>query len=215
MQAEFIRLAHPNNEIAQAAEKVCLSVSGLVEKLNTNVKLFNSLRSSVENPSPNLPQEDVDVHVAKLFMLDFYQCGIHLPDAERERVVHLNDLILQYGQQFAAGCHQARVVNKVNLPSHIRHHFNIDGDNIILNGLPIDNPNEVAREAGYKIYYWEDTNQENLLAEMIKLRHDLATLCEYDTYAHRAMSESLGESPVKVQTFLDRLSQVRRTRHLY
>ena len=125
-----------------------------------------------------------------------------------QKVVELNDTILQIGQQFASGCHQQRTVKKMDLPNHIRHSFNIVGDRVTLNGLPVDSPFDLAREAGYKIYYWNDLHQENLLSDMIRLRHDLASLCGYDTYAHRAMSESLGESPVKVKNFLEGLSKV-------
>merc|ERR1711936_59900 len=49
-----------------------------------------------------------------------------------------------------------------DLPSRIRHHFSIDGDNVVLNGLPVDTPHDLAREAGYKIFYWEDPGQEQL-----------------------------------------------------
>jgi len=38
---------------------------------------------------------DIDDHVAKLFLFDFEQCGIHLPEKQRRRVVELNDYILQ------------------------------------------------------------------------------------------------------------------------
>jgi len=38
---------------------------------------------------------DIDNHVAKLFLFDFEQCGIHLPEKQRRRVVELNDYILQ------------------------------------------------------------------------------------------------------------------------
>ena len=107
----------------------------MVERLNTDVNLFEALRLSVEEDIDEaFDRENVDKHVARLFLLDFYQCGIHLPKAERERVVELNDSILQIGQQFAASCHRPRVVKKIDLPSKIRHHFNIDGDNVVLSG---------------------------------------------------------------------------------
>ena len=140
--------------MAEAAENACISVSGLVERLNTDVTLFESLRAAVEDGadlSNEVLQEDVDQHVAKLFLLDFYQCGIHLPSEERQKVVELNDAILQIGQHFATNCHRPRVVKKMDLPSRIRHHFSIDGDNVVLNGLPVDTPHDLAREAGYKV----------------------------------------------------------------
>jgi intermediate peptidase len=205
--AEFVRLAHPDRRMAEAAENACITVSGLVERLNTDVQLFEALRVAVEGGNGDvLPEEDVDKHVAKLFLLDFYQCGIHLPDEDRQRVVELNDTILQIGQQFSANSHKPRIVKKLDLPSKIRHHFNIDGDNVILSGLQVDTPHDLAREAGYKIYYWEDPSQEKLLSQMVDLRHQLAQLCGYETFAHRAMMESLGGSPEKVSAFLNKLS---------
>ena len=42
---------------------------------------------------------------------------------------------------------------------------------------------------------------------MLNLRHELAKLCGYETFAHRAMSESLGGSPANVSAFLEKLSK--------
>ena len=42
--AEFVRLAHPQNAMAAAAEDACITVSGLVEELNTHVGLYEALR---------------------------------------------------------------------------------------------------------------------------------------------------------------------------
>ncbi len=209
--AEFVRLAHPDRSMAEAAERACISVSGLVERLNTNVDLFNSLRSAVEDGRDHM-DDKVDQHVAKLFLLDFYQCGIHLPDQERQKVVEYNDQILQLGQHFAANCHRPRVVKKMDLPNKIRHHFSIDGDNIILSGLPVDTPHDLAREAGYKIFYWEDPQQEELLHLMTSRRHELAQKCGYETFAHRAMLESLGGTPEQISVFLEKLSRELRPR---
>lgn len=62
----------------------------------------------------------MDVHVARLFLFDFEQCGIHLPEHQRQKVVFLNDAILQLGQQFMNGAVQPRQVSKSVLPESIR-----------------------------------------------------------------------------------------------
>ena len=46
----------------------CIAISGLVERLNTHSGLFESLRRAV-NDGDRFPEEDVDKHVAKLFLL--------------------------------------------------------------------------------------------------------------------------------------------------
>lgn len=66
------------------------------------------------------PTNVIDDHVARLFMFDFEQCGIHLPEAQRRRVVELNDYILQLGQRFMNGAVQPRNVPKDAIPDNIR-----------------------------------------------------------------------------------------------
>ena len=38
--SEFVRLAHPDVNFAAAAEDACITISGLVEQLNTHVGLY-------------------------------------------------------------------------------------------------------------------------------------------------------------------------------
>ena len=59
-----------------------------------------------------------------------------------------------------------------------RHHTQFyqnlrDFKNKILIGLSVDTPYDLAREAGYKIFYWEDMFQENMLSKLVNQRHDL------------------------------------------
>lgn len=92
--AEFIRIAHPNEQYVRAAEDACISISGIVEKLNTHRELYDSLKQVISNGDIQTTS-DIDDHVAKLFLFDFEQCGIHLPEKQRRKVVELNDYILQ------------------------------------------------------------------------------------------------------------------------
>jgi len=117
--AEFIRLAHPNRIYTTAAENACISVSGVVEKLNTHKKLYKAL-SSVNENGDTYNTTDIDKHVGQLFLFDFEQCGIHLSEKDRKTVVYLNNCILQLGQKFMAGTVQPRSVSKNMLPESIR-----------------------------------------------------------------------------------------------
>lgn len=67
---------------------------GNLLRLNTHSEIYNSLRNVVNNGDIQ-ETSIVDDHVAKLFLFDFEQCGIHLPESKRENVVQLNDYILQ------------------------------------------------------------------------------------------------------------------------
>lgn len=117
--AEFVRIAHPDRDFSEAAEDACIAISGVVEKynsiylyslnfnlfsfvfithrLNTHKELHNSLLNVVKNGDV-VPTSDIDKHVAELFVFDFEQCGIHLAEEQRRKVVQLNDKILQVNQ---------------------------------------------------------------------------------------------------------------------
>nr|XP_045596274.1 mitochondrial intermediate peptidase-like [Procambarus clarkii] len=209
--AEFIRMAHPQARYSFSAEDVCVAIGGLVEQLNTHRKLYDSLREVVQH-GDKVPTTEVDKHVARLFLFDFEQSGIHLDEDQRQRVVSLNESILTLGQHFMNGSLQPRAIPKVKLPESIRQHFTIDGDNVVVTGLHADAHTEITREAAYKIFLHPDPHQEVLLMEMINGRHEMATICGFPSYAHRAVNGSLAETPELVIDFLKHLADKVRPR---
>ena len=130
--AEFVRLSHPDSRYRDAAEEACIQVSNQVERLNTHKGLYEALKNvSLENADA-FPQSPVDKHVSKLFLLDFQQCGIHLDERSREKVVQLNDEILQLGQVFASNAFTPTVLPKSKVPAHIRPVLPSSDNNIVL-----------------------------------------------------------------------------------
>lgn len=81
--------------------------------------MYNVLKHSVLYGDIR-PTTTVDKHVGELFLFDFEQCGIHLPELERNRVVTLNDAILNLGHQFVSGTASPRIVKKSLLPNNVR-----------------------------------------------------------------------------------------------
>lgn len=182
-------------------------------RLNTHRELFQSLKQVVDN-GDIVDTTAIDDHVAKLFLFDFEQCGIHLEENLRKKVVHLNECILHLGQRFMSGAVHPRSIPKTVLPENIRHMFSIDpqGDEVLVSGLYADSPNAMAREAAYRLYLFPDAHQEELLSELIRARHELATICGFPTYSHRALKASTVEQPEMVEQFLDILSEKLRPR---
>ncbi|XP_073989933.1 mitochondrial intermediate peptidase [Rhodnius prolixus] len=209
--AEFIRLAHPLPSFSYAAENACISLSGVVEKLNTNRNLYDSLKSVIVHGDKQ-PTTVVDNHVASLFLFDFEQCGIHLPEHERSEVVALNDYILHLGQKFMAGAVSSRSIDKDQVPSKVRNLFSIESNKVEINGLYADADNELVREVAYKIFLSPNHEQEHLLDELLAARHRLAEVCGFPTYAHRALNSSLAESSKNVWDFLIALNEDLRPR---
>lgn len=137
--AEFIRVAHPSSSYSQAAQVACAAVSSVVEKydifsnkvnilfyclyffrLNTHYDLYKVLKEVVTKGDKFLTNE-IDNHVASLFLFDFEQSGIHLSKFERQKVVALNDAILNLGQQFVTASATPRYANRSLIPDNLKY----------------------------------------------------------------------------------------------
>ncbi|XP_047984865.1 LOW QUALITY PROTEIN: mitochondrial intermediate peptidase [Leguminivora glycinivorella] len=198
--AEFVRIAHPQSHFAAAAEDACISVSGVVEKLNTHKGLYEALRYSVKRGTSG------DQHLAELFLFDFEQSGIQLENNKRKKVVGLNNLILQTGQRFMAGAARPRRVPREVVPQNVRQFFSTEGDDIIVSGVYAECGEAAAREAAYRLYLAPDSQQDELLTTTLDARHELAELCGFGCYADRAIKASTMETASNVRQFLDILS---------
>ena len=85
--------------------------------------------------------------------------------------------------------------------------FKIEKDGtIVVGGHHFDSPSDLARETAFRIYYTGDRQQEMILSSLVETRHQLATLCGYQTFGHRAVSSSLAQSPENINMFLSSLA---------
>lgn len=71
------------------------------------------------------------------------------------------------------------------LHTHSAHNFTTEGDSIRVSGLYAESGSPVDREAAYRLFLYPDAEQEMLLTQLIGARHELATTCDFPTYAHR------------------------------
>lgn len=204
--AEFVRIGHPDEKFAYAAKEASISISNLVEELNTNRDLYDKLKHVVEH-GDIFPTDAIDEYVAYLFLFDFEQCGIHLDKEKREKVVAYNDYILHVGSHFMTRTLSPRTVLKSQLPENISSCFSAEGETIVVNGLFADSKNERLREAAYKIFLYPEKQQQELLHELLSSRQNLAKLCGFPSYAHRAVRGSLAGTPEFVHEFLKLLSE--------
>lgn len=69
-----------------------------------------------------------------------------------------------------------------------------------------DSGNALAREMAYRLYLYPDERQQLLLTDLLDHRHKLATVCGFESYAHRAVNKSTVEDPDMVMDFLNILS---------
>lgn len=203
--AEFIRLAHPDNAYREAAENTCLSLGKIVEELNTNRRLYLALKDAVKRGDVKITDE-VDNLVGDLFLFDFEQNGIHLPEDDRMKVVALNDYILNLGQRFVAGTDKPRIINGNKLPKEISTLFKNYGEDIIISGLFIDSANPKTREMTYRFFLAPDPDQNSVLNRLLQSRYDLARICGFSSYSDRVLRGGAIDNPPHVMEFLDTTS---------
>jgi intermediate peptidase len=209
--SDFLRVAHPNPLYATAATDACANISSLVETLNTDTHIYGALKKVLENGDV-LPMDDIDRRVAELFLFDFEQSGIHLPESDRRRFVALTEQILLLGSAFMQGTHKPVYVPRDALDSQVRDIFSTTGNNIRVTGLFADNPSDTVREAAYRIYLFPDGSQTERLESLLAARAELARLTGFKTYAHRALGGTMAGSPERVVEFLETLAKSVRSR---
>uniref|UniRef100_A0A6Q2ZEW0 Mitochondrial intermediate peptidase n=1 Tax=Esox lucius TaxID=8010 RepID=A0A6Q2ZEW0_ESOLU len=204
--ADFVKVGHPDPAFRKAAEKACINIGTAVEKLNTNVDLCMSLKKLLENKEV-LETLDPDTRkVAELLMFDFEISGVHLDESKRGKAVSLNVNLLDLNNEFLNGSLLPNRIEKKALPEHIRHLFSIDGKSIQIGSLHADSPNELVREAAYKIFLYPNSSLLHCLDDLLACRNELAKLVGYETFAHRALKRTMVETPETVMKFLELLT---------
>ncbi|XP_041089052.1 mitochondrial intermediate peptidase isoform X1 [Polyodon spathula] len=205
--ADFVKVAHPDPAFREAAEKTCIAIGTAVEKLNTNVDLFKSLKDLLDNKGVMDSLDPETRRVAELFMFDFEISGIHLDKDKRKRAVNLNVKLLDLNNEFLVGSHLLNRIDKKALPDHIHHCFALDGNYIQIGGLHADTPDDLVREAAYKIFLYPNPEQLSCLDELLRCRNELAQLVGYRSFAHRALQGTMAKTPETVMEFLELLSE--------
>ncbi|KAM4796473.1 mitochondrial intermediate peptidase [Rhinophrynus dorsalis] len=212
--ADFVKAAHPDSSFREAAEEACRNIGTMVEKLNTNVELCKSLRDLLENKKVMESLDPETRRVAELFLIDFEISGIHLDEEKRQKAVNLNVLISDLSSDFLIRSNLPNRIERQALPAHILSHFSSDGKYIQINGLHADSPDDLVREAAYKIFLYPNAKQMTCLEELLDSRNALSQLVGYPTFAHRALLGTMAKTPETVKMFLEKLSDKLRDRTL-
>ncbi|KAF6376491.1 mitochondrial intermediate peptidase [Rhinolophus ferrumequinum] len=204
--ADFVKIAHPEPAFREAAEEACRSIGTMVEKLNTDVELYQSLQKLLADKKLVDSLDPETRRVAELFMFDFEISGIHLDKEKRKRAVDLNVKILDLSSTFLMGANFPTKIEKHLLPEHIHQNFVLAGDHVIIDGLHAEAPDDLVREAAYKVFLYPNAGQLRCLEELLSSRDLLAKLVGYSTYSHRALQGTIAKNPETVMEFLEKLS---------
>uniref|UniRef100_A0A8C4FFE5 Mitochondrial intermediate peptidase n=1 Tax=Dicentrarchus labrax TaxID=13489 RepID=A0A8C4FFE5_DICLA len=193
--ADFIKVAHPDPAFREAAEKTCIEIGTVVEKLNTNVELCQSLKKLLDNPDIAAQLDPDTRRVAELFMFDFEISGIHLDEKLRKEAVALHVKLLDLNNEFLVGSHLPNRIARSAIPEHLHLHFASEGSFVQVGGLHADSPNDLVREIAYRIYLYPNADLMECLEELLKCRYKLAKLVGYESYGHRALKGTMAKTP--------------------
>lgn len=63
--------------------------------------------------------------------------------------------------------------------------FSSEGEDIIVSGVYAECADAAAREAAYRLYLAPDKRQHELLTTTLDARHEMASICGFNSYADR------------------------------
>ena len=204
--AECIRQVHPDSKVVQKAQDACMSIGNYVEELNTNPYLYNALKKLMSNQQFQ-SYDQVTRRTAETFLHDFEISGIHLETSKREKVVQLNNQILELSYHFHHNTSVPALVHKDVCPQVLAGMFAENNGYVHIDHVPLSSPSSNVRAVSYMIFYGRNAEQEKLLENLLLARQELATLVGYPTFAHRVLKSSMAGDPNTVLEFLEQLNR--------
>eukprot|EP00127_Corallochytrium_limacisporum_P000366 Clim_evm61s11 gene=Clim_evmTU61s11 len=215
---EFLRSRHPDPNHVRAAQDTWQSLHTYVTQLNVNQDLYNAMRAVQE--LPEFETWDFETRrTANLFVSDFEQSGIHLHGEDRNKVINLTDDInensLLFGEQMDRPGPTLQIpVNKLKgIPNGIVNSFPRNGANVML-------PSDAAtsdfilkwaadpevRAAMYRAHFSSSDEDLAIMDRLLGARKDLATICGFNSYAEKVLTDTMAGEPSTVDDFLSTLA---------
>ncbi|KNZ60285.1 hypothetical protein VP01_157g4 [Puccinia sorghi] len=159
--------------------------------------------------------------VAMQFLRDFQRHGIHLPAAERKRLVGISDEMLDVGRKFFAGTGTSARPTWVSKKEAGRlgsgfacsleydqmdERAELDPCDWAAHTLLQQHPEEEVRRRIWLSQRQSSSEQIGLLETLLKLRHQFARLTGKANWAEVVLEDKMAGSPENVMAFLDGLS---------
>eukprot|EP00123_Amoebidium_parasiticum_P016409 comp23415_c0_seq1/m.38924 comp23415_c0_seq1/g.38924 ORF comp23415_c0_seq1/g.38924 comp23415_c0_seq1/m.38924 type:complete len:735 (-) comp23415_c0_seq1:23-2227(-) len=217
---EFLRNTHPDPDYVHACEETCKAVHAQFEKLNTDVELYSALERVIDLPEFQTVDRETDM-TARLFKYEFDQSCVKGPEAERVYFQELTQAQIYLGFEFMNGAHAATngyvevpAAALEELPESVRAQLRYDPirqkpgmviletDTVVCDLILKWVRDGSVRRAVYIATYRCDPKREEVLHRLLQVRHRLAQVTKYPTYAHRTLQETMAGSPETVQKFL-------------
>jgi mitochondrial intermediate peptidase len=217
--ADFVRSTHPDPAFQHAAAQAHYRMFEYMNILNTTTGLNDQLKLALEDPNVTSSWTEEELIVAQILRKDFSQSAIDLPKAKRRKFVELSNTINEIGSQFLDSMRPASysVTFKSERlggldPRVVRRYTNRRGDvelpshGSIVSHVLARAHDESVRKEMYITSRIAASEEISMLEKMLKARAELASLCGYDSYASRALTDKMARTPEAVNKFLEALA---------
>lgn len=228
--AELCRNVHPEPDFVMAAHEAYEQVTTVIQHLNADRSIYDPLSALYEQHQhalkshlhSQLKLSQEDAIMVKSLKEDFERGGIHLPQAQRDRLIKIQQQINTIGSKFSSTETQEPPViqfpsRKIsNLPEKIRSVWKTSQarEGHVDVPLTISNTQMILkwahesniREQAYRLSPDKDSKREKMLDSLLSKRGEVAGILGHKSYADLMFSNRLASSPSAVHEFLEQLS---------
>ncbi|WP_262506593.1 M3 family metallopeptidase [Sphingobacterium sp. T2] len=225
-----LHAADTNEELEKIAQEVAPKLSALANDINLNAELFARIKAVYEQKD-SLPLNEEQKTLLEKSYKTFTRNGALLNEEQkaqlREIDARLSVLKLKFGENVLADnnayrLHITDIQDLSGLPESVIEAaaalakaegkdgwiFTLDYPSYIPFVTYADNRElrkEITLAAGRKGFQNNANNNEAIVLEIVRLRHQRAQLLGYATHADFVLEERMAESPTKVWNFLNDL----------
>lgn len=216
--SDFMRMAHDDPAIQEAATQSYALMFEYMNVLNTTRGLNDQIECALANPSVTAHWSEEEKTTAEILKKDFAKSAINLSPKDRQRFVDLSNDISQLGPDFARNAEPAKpyltfsksslrgmdpqLVRKMQRWNRVVLPMSGEVPRIALSSVH----DEETRKEIYRAARTSSNKQIERLNELLQKRSELAKLSGYSSYAHMALSDKMAKSPEAVSNFLTALN---------
>ncbi|KAI8575424.1 hypothetical protein K450DRAFT_180861 [Umbelopsis ramanniana AG] len=216
--AEFIRNAHPDRTILDAANNAYSTLCSYMNTLNTDTRLHKVLSMVMRDQTIVAQFTPDEIMTAKVFLRDFEKSGIHLPNEQRSQFVGLCDEIIQLGRAFVQN--NPRSIRQIKVePSrlnglssstiksltHSDGHAYIGTDYTESHAILKYAKDEDVRREMYRGMNSATDESVMILEALMRRRGELGELVGKESYGHLQLQDKMAKTPENVDAFLNTL----------
>ncbi len=219
--AGLVQQVHPDAAIREQAERAEVEVSMLVTDLSLDRELYDLM--VVDDAEARISGLDDDAERVRNFALrDFRRAGVDRDPEVRDRIRHLNERLTEVGQTFQRHIRDDDTTVRVRpdqldgLPADWVERHPVGDDGLV--ELTLDYPDvfpmlQFATDRDARVaVHTAFTNQgwpvnDDVLVELLALRHELATLLGYDGWPAYDAEVKMIQTGDAIGTFIDKISK--------